>query len=266
MQRRLEELEGGRVEEGMQTLMAETTPVDHPPFRVLNAIACANLNEGRTAVAVELSRQNREDGADIARTAAAWAEAGADALAVHTDEFYTTDGAEDVRQVARAAPGVPILALDWTLHPVQVVDAMRSGAVAVQVVAQIMPESGIGALSQLISRGGVDMVVECVNVSDVEKATAAGASLFGMNLTVGLKLASIPGAKESVLHGMLTSLPPDTFSVVGVNSVDALQRAKADGASCVVLQPALLEEQRLAGLPHKDIVMSARIPHSNKDR
>ena len=243
---RLEQLQQGwssREYSGMEalhTLMTDTAPIN-PPFRLANAIAARSLT-GQPALMVELTRDQRDVPGSLAYQANAWADAGVDALAVLADEYYTADGEADTREVARAAPNLPILSVDWTLHPVQIVDAMRAGAHAVQLVTAVLTAKGVATTQALVRPGGVDTVVEICNDDDRRAAEEAGTVLFGINLTVGLNLKGIPGAKESVTRSLLSSLPLGTYSIVGASTFDAVRRAKWDGADCIILQRAMFEE------------------------
>ena len=228
--------------EGMQKIIEDTPPVS-PPLRLANAIAESSLS-GRTAVIVELRSPAPHDGGKaITAAAQRWESIGATAFGVATDAYYTPLGEEDLGSVVRATK-LPVIRLDWVLHPLQMLDTVRVAACGVNLILQVLKAN----VMPLVKFGGpegpckgMDMIFECVNTQDVKIAEACGAVLFGINLSVGLKLASIPGAKEQTMKSLLGSLPQGVFSVVGVKSIDEIRFAKSAGADAIFLKHDALE-------------------------
>ena len=63
----------------------------------------------------------------------------------------------------QAAKRVPVLAKDWAVHPLQVVDAKEAGAAGyIGVIAQVNGR-GTALLSSFAARIGLDAPVEVVN-------------------------------------------------------------------------------------------------------
>ena len=146
------------------------------------------------------------------------------------------------------------MVLDWIMHPMQLISALKAGACAAPLVAQVL-KGWLGTIATFARPSGMDIVVECVNAQDVEAAEAAGAGVYGMNLSVALTLGGIPGAQRQIIKGLLGSLPFGAFSVVGVSSLDELRFAKYAGADCVLVRRALFEQGgELAGMTQAEVV------------
>eukprot|EP00746_Dinoflagellata_sp_MGD_P039338 gnl/MRDRNA2_/MRDRNA2_194873_c0_seq1.p1 gnl/MRDRNA2_/MRDRNA2_194873_c0~~gnl/MRDRNA2_/MRDRNA2_194873_c0_seq1.p1 ORF type:complete len:209 (+),score=38.31 gnl/MRDRNA2_/MRDRNA2_194873_c0_seq1:24-629(+) len=186
-----------------------------------------------------------------------WESIGATAFAVATDglrvAYYTPEGEEDLRSVARSTK-LPVIRLDWILHPLQMVETLRLAACGVNLIVQVLKANVIG-LTGFAKPTGMDLIFECVNMQDVRAAEACGAVLFGINLSVGLKLAGIPGAKEQSMKGLIESLPQGAFSIVGASSVKDVRFAKSAGADAILLKyDALENDSQLAGKQPEEVM------------
>lgn len=239
--------------EGLQELMLDTPPVS-PPNRLANAVAARSL-AGRLAVVAEVCEPTPHTGGEaVASAARAWEAAGADAISVWTDEEYTPAGEEDLRAVARATK-LPVMLCDYVLHPLQLVSALKSGACAAPLVAQILRGQALPTLAGFVRPAGMDVVAECVNAADVKAAEEAGVALYGVGLSVGLSLGGIPGAREQIVRGLLAELPFGAFSLVGVSSSLAeIRQAREAGADAIVLKRSILNEGELRGLTPQQVL------------
>eukprot|EP00898_Chlorokybus_atmophyticus_P006051 jgi/Chlat1/6447/Chrsp45S05955 len=210
-----------------------------PSHRLVDLIAERSL-QGRTVLVVEASRRHRDEPSEaVAQRCADYLRWGADAIVLCTDEESTADGMKDLRAVCRAARGKPVIRRDWMLHPIQVVETSECDAVAVTLVTAVL-NKGLKPMLQYTQNLGVDGVVEVVNMQDLEAAQNAGASLYGINLSVALSL-SIPGFRHQMAVSLLEKMPFGAGSIVGVSSVEEAQQMRDARADAVVVKREALD-------------------------
>jgi indole-3-glycerol phosphate synthase len=165
--------------------------------------------------------------ADVARI---YAESGAAALSVLTDETYFGGSDADLRE-ARAACQTPVLRKDFVIDSYQVYEARAIGADAVLLIVRALDDADLRNLLQLTRELGMDAVVETHSRGEVERALAAGAEIVGVNnrdldtLTTDVSLAPrlrelVPSDHVFVAESGISS--PDHIRVLADSSVDAV--------------------------------------------
>ena len=118
--------------------------------------------------------------ADAAEVARAYADAGAAALSVLTDAHFFQGGLDDL-VAARAACSLPVLRKDFTLEPLQVLEARAAGADAVLLIAAALDDASLRELLAATVEQGMDALVEVHCREELERVLAAGAELVGVN-------------------------------------------------------------------------------------
>ncbi len=136
-------------------------------------------------IIAEIKRRSPSQGAfswhgDAARQAQAYERGGAKAVSVLTDGPYFGGSPELLRQV-RQATGLPVLQKEFLLEPYQVHYARFLGADAVLLIARLLPGGLLGELVALAGEVGIATLVEVVDRDELERATAGGARLIGVN-------------------------------------------------------------------------------------
>ncbi|GJP43504.1 hypothetical protein CLOM_g2956 [Closterium sp. NIES-68] len=191
--------------------------------------------EGRTALIVEVARAApSEPPESLARRCQRYVELGADTVMVCCDEEISPNGLADVRAVSQALPGVPIIAKDWMLHPIQVAEAAEAGAAAFHIVHGVLNKATAPMLAFAFGLG-VDVAVEVVNLEELKRVEALAIPIYGLNLSVGLAV-SAPGFRQSVAKSLLSSMPFGAAALVGASSVEDVRMMKAAGATAIVLK------------------------------
>jgi indole-3-glycerol phosphate synthase len=145
----------------------------------------ALANAEPPAVVAELKRRSPSRGEirpdfDPVACARDYAEGGAAALSVLTDERYFGGRLEYLTRV-REAVGLPLLRKDFLIDPYQVDEARVAGADAVLLIVSAL---GGGELRELLGRArarALDVLVEVHDEAELESALAAGADLVGVN-------------------------------------------------------------------------------------
>jgi indole-3-glycerol phosphate synthase len=117
---------------------------------------------------------------DPVSCATAYAEAGAAAISVLTDERYF-GGQLEFLEAVRTAVEIPLLRKDFVIDPYQIDETRVSGADAVLLIVAALSPEDLGQLRQHAISLGLDVLVEVHNEDELETALAAGADLIGIN-------------------------------------------------------------------------------------
>lgn len=139
----------------------------------------------RLAVISEIKRRSPSKGdlhGDLDPTvlAGAYEAGGASCLSVLTDREFFGGSPDDLR-AARAACGLPVLRKDFTVSPLDVVDARLMGADCVLLIAAALHDDELVDLHALATDLGMDVLVEIHDEHELEVAMAADATLVGVN-------------------------------------------------------------------------------------
>ncbi len=144
------------------------------------------LTEGSGArVIAEIKRRSPSKGEiradfDPVGCAKCYAEAGAAAISVLTDERYF-GGRLEFLEAVRSAVEIPLLRKDFVIDPYQIDEARVSGADAVLLIVAALSREDLGRLRQHAVSLGLDVFVEVHDEDELETALAAGADLIGIN-------------------------------------------------------------------------------------
>lgn len=138
------------------------------------------------AVIAEIKRRSPSKG-DLAppgiaagKLAEAYADGGARAISVLTDEEYFAGSALDLVE-ARSAVGLPILRKDFTVSGRDICDARLMGADAVLLIVAALAGGELEGFLQLAGELSLDALVEVHDEAELEHALGAGATLMGVN-------------------------------------------------------------------------------------
>jgi indole-3-glycerol phosphate synthase len=197
---------------------------------------------GRVALIAECKRRSpgagdiRPDVDPVALTAG-YERAGASALSVLTDEAYFGGVLDDLRAV-RAASGLPVLRKDFTIDPLQVLEARAAGADAVLLIARILTDGEMSTLHAEAVGLGMDVLVEVHDERELERAVALGADLIGINNRDLSTFTTDLGTTVALLAGV-----PDDVVLVsesGIRSAADVARLGEAGVDAVLVGETLL--------------------------
>lgn len=145
----------------------------------------AALTAGKPAIIAESKKASPSKGVlnpnyDAARITATYAQAGAAAVSVLTDQRFFQGSLADLES-ARQAIAIPILRKDFTLDEIQVHEAAAHGADAILLIAAILTTADMRALRELASQLKLASLVEVHNHDELRSAIDSGAGIIGVN-------------------------------------------------------------------------------------
>lgn len=173
-----------------------------------------------------------------ARLARLYAEAGARALSVLTEEKNFMGRAEHLREAGKAAPGVPLLRKDFIVEPYQVYEAKAWGASAVLLIAAILEKKELAELMGLAESLGLDTLVEVHDEPELEKVLPLKTGLIGVN-NRNLKDLSID---IETTFRLLKRMPAGTavVSESGIRDADTIRRLRGAGVAAALIGESIL--------------------------
>ena len=138
-----------------------------------------------TAIIAEIKKGSPSRGVmvenfDPALIAEQFAEGGAVALSVLTDEKYFFGAAENVK-LAKNASDCPILCKDFFIDPLQMNWARVIGADAVLLIVRILSDQQLCELIAAANEAKLDVLVEVHDEAELERAQRAESNLIGVN-------------------------------------------------------------------------------------
>lgn len=143
-----------------------------------------DAGESRLSVVAELSVSQPGGGmeklAEPARVAAMFEEGGASAISVITESSLYGGSMPLLAQISRQS-GIPVLARDWFTHPLEICQAVISGADAINLIAAILPDGELQSLYRTATGFGLDVMVEVSSLEEMETALDIGADLICIN-------------------------------------------------------------------------------------
>ena len=158
---------------------------DASPPRGFEGALRAKIAAGKPAVIAEIKRASPSRGLirsdfDPARIAASYETHGAACLSVLTDrEFF--HGSRDDLRAARSACALPVLRKDFIIDPYQIYESRAWGADCVLLILDAVPDSVIQALEHEAKGVGLDVLAECHNAGQLERALRLATPLIGIN-------------------------------------------------------------------------------------
>ncbi|MFI5316232.1 MAG: indole-3-glycerol phosphate synthase TrpC [Myxococcota bacterium] len=184
------------------------------------------------------SRGAIHPGADAAEVARSYEGAGAAALSVLTDREFFGGSLDDLRR-ARAACRIPVLRKDFTVDPLQLLEARAAGADAALLIVAALDDVRLRELLACAAELRLDALVEVHDAPELERALRCDCQIVGINnrdlrdfkTDVGVTRALLPRAAGRVV-----------VSESGLDSAALLRALQAEGASAFLVGEALMRE------------------------
>jgi indole-3-glycerol phosphate synthase len=209
-----------------------------PPRDFIGALKQA----GRPALIAECKKASPSKGLlrpkyDPAHLARTYAENGAAALSVLTDEKFFQGSLNDLT-VAREAAGLPALRKDFIVDAYQVYEARAAGADAVLLIVAALRLEQLRELHALINELSMTALVEVHDEAEVETALKISPQLIGVNnrnlhdFTVDLQTTA----------RLRKCIPAEIVLVAesGIHTADDVSRVRDMGVDAILVGEALV--------------------------
>ena len=221
----------------IERLAAEAQPV-----RGFHAALKQAVESGRPAVVAEIKRASPSRGLiradfDPARIAGSYEKNGATCLSVLTDRKFFGGSADDLR-AARAACAMPVLRKDFIIDPYQVFESRSWGADCILLIIDAAPDDELRHLAHLAGKLGLDVLVECHDQGQLERALSIDTPLIGIN---NRDLQTFETRLETTLD-LVSRIPPDRLLITesGISRPEDVERLQRAGVSAYLVGSAFM--------------------------
>lgn len=207
--------------------------------------AALDRGPGRLGVIAEVKKASPSVGLidpdfDPIRQAGRYLDGGASCLSILTDEKYFQGSLSYLTRISKISD-VPLLRKDFTIHEIQIHEAVVSGADAILLIVAALNDDQLRRLYDEARAFMLDVLVEVHDLPEMERALELGADLIGVNnrnlKTFEVDLATTERLAEEV---------PDEVLLVSESGIktpaDALRVLQA-GANAVLIGEALMRAQ-----------------------
>ena len=154
-----------------------------------------------------------------------------------TDEKYF-QGHLDYLGLIRNQVSRPLLRKDFTLHEVQIYQAVLAGADSVLLIVAALNDRELVHLMTAAENCGIDALVEVHDEPELERALTAGASFIGINnrnlATFQVDLRTTEALAPLIPRGHLV------ISESGIRSVEDIRRVAAAGVHGTLIGESLM--------------------------
>jgi indole-3-glycerol phosphate synthase len=208
----------------------------------------AALRRSTVALIAEVKQASPSKGVlienfDAVGLAKTYAQNGAAAISVLTDEKFFMGSLTDLRDV-RAAVSVPVLRKDFIIDPYQVYEARAAGADATLLIVMALEDRQLADLHALITELGMAALVEVHNEAELERALKIGATLIGVN---NRDLKSFH--EDLGTTGRVAQRVPENVTLVAesaIRNVADVRKMGELGAHAVLIGEGLVKAENIA--------------------
>lgn len=162
---------------------------------------------------------------------------GASCLSILTDEKYFQGSLGYLSKISEFSP-VPLLRKDFTIHEIQIHEAIIAGADAILLIVAALDDELMRRLYDEAKSLQLDVLVEVHNLPEMDRALELGADLIGIN-NRNLKTFEVDMATTEKLA---EEVPDDVILVSesGIKTHDDALRALKAGANAVLIGETLM--------------------------
>ena len=168
--------------------------------------------------------------------AESYAEHGASAISVLTDENFFQGSLDYLRHVRRALPAMPILRKDFTIDEYQIYEAREAGASAILLIAGILDKYQLVGFRELAADLGMAALTEVHTEAEADMVAETGAKIIGIN-NRDLRTFEVDIEQTERIMKLLGAPMPD-YIFIGESGIHTPDEAKKWPAT--VLTPSWL--------------------------
>ncbi len=182
---------------------------------------------------------------DITAQAAAYARGGAGAVSVLTDSRYFRGSFSYLTDISRSVD-LPLLCKDFILSEVQIENAYRHGADFILLIAAILSEGELDALSRCAARLSMKVLYELHDIGEFDKIRGLDPEMVGVN---SRDLKSFTINKRNAMK-VIAALDGDFIKVAesGIDTAGDIRKFRASGADAFLIGSALMRAPDPAAL------------------
>ncbi len=174
---------------------------------------------------------------DPIRQAQRYIDGGASCLSILTDEKYFQGSLGYLSKISEFSP-VPLLRKDFTIHEIQIHEAVIAGADAILLIVAALDDELMRRLYDEAKSLQLDVLVEVHDLPEMDRALELGADLIGIN-NRNLKTFEVDMGTTELLAD---EVPADVILVSesGIKTHDDALRALRAGANAVLIGETLM--------------------------
>lgn len=192
-----------------------------------------------------------------------YAEGNATCISILTDEKYFQGSLSYLAQISAIDENIPLLRKDFIIHPVQIYEAVVSGADAILLIVACLNDQQLNELYGIAKNLQLDVLVEVHNMEELERALDLGADIIGIN-NRDLKTFK---TDLSVTEDLIEEIP-DNIVVVGesgIRNTDDAQRLLDCGCNAILVGETLMK----ADIPQEQLMefleLTAEYPDDDEE-
>lgn len=215
------------------TIKQKPAPVDLAP--ALSGEGISLIGEVKRASPSRGALNPKLDPVALAKT---YADCGAAAISVLTEEVYFKGSGQDLEAVKNALPNVPVLRKDFILKPYQVLEARAWGADAILLIVAILDDAMLKELITLSHQLDIQCLLEVHNEDELERALKCNTRLIGIN---NRNLDTLE-VDLNVTQRLRPLIPAGRIAVSesGIKGRDDIQKLKDWGVDAVLIGEVLV--------------------------
>ncbi len=174
---------------------------------------------------------------DPVKQAQIYLQGGASCMSILTDEEYFQGSLAYLTKISEFSQA-PLLRKDFTIHEVQIHEAIVAGADAILLIVAALDDEQLHRLYHTAKDLGLDVLVEVHDLPEMERALELGADLIGINnrnlKTFAIDLATTEALADEVPEDVLL------VSESGIKTLTDAQRVLDAGANAVLIGESLM--------------------------
>jgi indole-3-glycerol phosphate synthase len=213
--------------------LAQTAPLD----ALQHLAKSSNIKILAEVKRASPSRGDLAQISDPAALAETYANSGASAISVLTEQRKFKGSLEDLREV-RARVAVPVLRKDFIANEYQILEARAAGADIVLLIVAGLAQKRLLELKNFIEQLGMTAFVETHNADEVKFAVDADARLLGVNA----RDLSTFETDRNLFSTLVHLIPPETIKVAesAVRNLDDVRHYREAGADVALVGETLV--------------------------